>query len=424
MPRAVPDTSLAPSLTLAPGLGFTNLDGGRGIFPELCVEIDVTNAPTNSTRVWTDITADVRQLRYTVGGRNDELQQSQPGSLTVILANRDSKYDPSNGSGIGVKRRQWIRVRAAWNGTVYPRWQGIISVIDQAWPEAGIDGIATITAADAMKVANLYDLKGQTFSSQQSDARVSAVAALLGLATNILDSGASTLVAVGTAFGVGSPAATHLTDVETTENGLVYANMSGQIEFQSRHYRPLNEATPVATIGDNAGEIPYKESSHVVSDDAYISSVAYVTPTNSDGSTGTPQTATSSTSSTEYFPSTPANAQRTILSSDTNEALNCAEYIVNKYGDPSPRVPAVELGIRKSQWDIVLAATNSTRFTFKRRAANTFAEDVFVEQISEEIVPGSSWKTMFQLSPATDQAMWILGDSVNGVLGSTTRPGY
>lgn len=407
-------------------MSFHTIDDGRGIFPQLCVELDVTNKPTNSTRVWTDITTDVRRISYVVGGRNDELQQSQPGTLRVTLSNKNAKYDPTNASGIGIKKRQWIRVRAQWNSVVYPRWMGILQTIPQTWPEAGADAVVTLSAIDALGIANLYDLEGQTFSSQQSDQRVSAVATLLGLTATLDDSGASLIVAVSDALPPNSQASTHLTDIENTENGFVFADWNGAIVFQSRHYRALNSASSSGTLGDGAGEIPYKDNTEVVSDDAYIGNASYVTTTNADGSTGSTETAMNSASADDYFQSTPDVLRRTILSSDTNEALACAQFLVNKYADPSPRIPKIDLGMRKTtaQWATVLAAANSTRFTFKRRASNVISEDVFVEQVSEEIVPNTSWKTSFQLSPATDQAVWILGDSVNGVLGSTTALSY
>lgn len=410
---------------------FTIIDpdgtgASRWMFPRLKVEIDATNAPTNATRVWTDVTADIRSLKYTLAGRNDELQQTQPGTLQVVFSNPTAKYDPTNGSGLGIKRRQWIRVRAQWAGVTYARWQGIITGIAQTWPQAGEDAIATVTASDALKVANLFDLYGQTFSSQRSDLRASTVGSLLGVTVTALDNGASTLVASSTPYAVNSPASQHLTEIETTENGLIYADSGGGITFHSRHYRALNKTTSVGTIGDGAGEIPYRDAAQVAVDDAYICNVAYVTPTNPDGSTGSVQSATDSASESRYFPSSPSQLQRTILSSDTNEALSCAQYLVNRYGDPSPRIPAVEIaGSRAtSQWPAILGAANSTRFTFKRRAYNVISEDVFVEQISEEIVPNSAWKTTFQLSPAIDQAVWVLGSSVNSLLGQSTVVTY
>ncbi|MCC7045033.1 MAG: hypothetical protein IT183_14305, partial [Acidobacteria bacterium] len=45
---------------------------------------------------------------------------------------------------------------------------------------------------------------------------------------------------------------------------------------------------------------------------------------------------------------------------------------------------------------------------------------LFVEGVSEDI-GANSWTTSFTTSPADTTAVWILGDSTYGVLGSTTR---
>lgn len=395
-----------------------------GLLPSICVEIDVTNLPTSASRTWTDITTDIRVLSYKQGGRIDELQRNGIGTLTATVKNPASKYDPTYASGLGIKRGQWLRVRAQWAGVTYARWQGIVERVTLTWPEAGLDGVAVIQAADAMKVANLYDLAGNTFSSQTSSARVSSICALAGLTASIADTGVSTLVAISSALASGSMAGSQLQNVEQTENGQVFADASANIVFQSRNYRAQNLQTPVDTIGDNAGEIPYiGDGFEVGLDDVYIFNAVTVTPTNADGSTGTAQSASDTTSQGRYF-TRPYSRQ--IQVSSTTEALACAQYLANRYGDPDPRIASVETSTARatSKWPTILAAVNGTRFTVKRRATNTFTEDGHVEQIGETIVPGRSWRTVFQISPAADQAMWVLGDAVNGLLGQTTVLGY
>ena len=406
--------------------------GGVQILPLISVELDVTNAPTNPTRVWTDIAPDVRSLSFSRAGRQDELQRTQPGALTMTLGSKNAKYDPTNPSGIGIARTQWVRVQAQWAGVTYARWQGLIRTISQSWPQAGkVPSVVTVQATDAMMLLALYDLKGQTFPAQTTDERLSAICSLVGVTATLDDTGASTLIPQSTPFAKQSYADQHLQQVEQTENGLIFAGPDGAIHFQSRHYRLLNAQTSKATIGDTANTVSYRDSATVDADDQYLVNFVTVTPTNADGSLGADQIASDQTSETSHFSRSSPTIDRTILVSDPSETLACAQFLVEKYKEPSPRIPAAELigaqigRLAPSLWPKVLGANNSDRFTFQRSASgNTISQDCFIEKITERIVPGTSWDITFQLSPADAAFGWILGDPVYGLLGSTSSLTY
>lgn len=391
--------------------------GGRNPrYADLCVEIDFTNDPSDSTRVWTDVTEDVRELSYVLDGRNDALQRTSTGSLQMTLNNRAGDYDPTNASGAyypGVKRLRWIRVRSQWDGVEYPEWQGLIESWTQAWPEAGKDATVTVTAATALKALNLFDLGGRHYSAQRTDQRVSAVCADVGVA-GTFDTGISSVVDSGT-FTDGSSALSHLQDVEETENGRLFTTADALVTFQSRHYRLLNSSTSRGTIGDAAGEVPYRPASAaLVSDDQNIWNRAIVTP-----SGGTAETATDDTSIATYFERT---LTRSILTSDQSEARSAAQFLVGLYGDPAPKLPKLTLipVAAPAQWPTVLGLVNSNRVTFKRRAVAAITQDGFVEQKATRILPGILWDVDVQLSAAPDQAGWNLGDAVYGLLGEST----
>lgn len=384
--------------------------------PELLVEIDFTNNPTNATRAYTDVTADVRQLSYQSDGRNHELSRTDVGTLSAVLNNRHGHYDPTNPSSPrypGVKRKRWIRVSAVWAGVTYRRWTGLIESWSQEWPAFGKDATVQITASSALSVLNLFDLDGLSYVSQATGTRTGAVLTSAGVTSYSVDTGASTVVAVGP-FARDSPALAHLLDVEATENGRLFSKGDGAIQFQSRHYRLLNSSTPVGTIGDNVGEIRYR-TGRLDLDDADLWDEVEVTP-----SGGTPETASDAASKLSHFT---RRLNRDILSSSQSEALSAAQYLLSLYADPSPRIPQVELvgASDTGKWPQILTADVSDRFTWIRRAdAHTIEQDVFVERYSDTVAPGRDWRVTLQLSPADDQAGWLLGDATYSVLGSTT----
>ena len=398
---------------------WMSVDANRGNNPLISVQIDFTNDPTNPTRDWTDITSDVRAATWTRSGRSDELQTTQTGTLNLTLNNRTGTYDPQNTGSPhypGIKRLRWIRVSGMWNNTIYPRWTGLISSWNLAWPESGKDAIVNVTADDALKILNLYDLNGQDFTSAISSARAATVATLAGLPVTT-DTGISTIVDSGT-FTPQSWALTHLQDVEATENGRLFANAGGTIVFQSRHYRINNSGTPAGTVGDTPGMIPAK-TAELDYDDTHI-----YNPITTIANGGGTYTASNAAGTTSYF-SRPYS--RTLLTADAGEALECAQYLLGLYSDPLPRWPALTLLPQGATalWPAVLAIDNSSRLRWNRSASwGTITGDGFVEQISETVAPGMGWLTTVQLSPTQGQTGWVLQDATFGVLGSTTVLSY
>lgn len=387
--------------------------------PHLRVDVDFTNDPTNPTRVWTDVTHDVRgDIRLTRGGRNHVLQRSEGGSLALVLNNRHADYDPTNPDSPhypGVKRRRWIRVRARVGVTDYPRWQGVIEGWRQNWPGAGHDATVQVTASDATKVLALFDLEGLTFVAQTTGERVRAVLDAAGVTDYTVEDGETDIVAATDPFAQGSYALAHLLQVEESENGLLFAEGDGEIVFQGRHYRLLNSDEPVGVIGEAAGEIRYREGELDLGDDDLWTTVA-VTP---DG--GTAQVATDATAEDAHY-STRLN--RSILSSSEAEALSAAQWLLQRFADSAPRVPTIELigAADPDTWPLILSAGNSDRFTWRRVAeARTLEMDVFVERVADVISLGApDWRVLIDSSPVVDQQGWVLGDSTYSLLGETT----
>lgn len=390
--------------------------------PDLSVEIDFTTDPTTPIREWTDVTTDVRALAYARSGRSDPLQQTSTGSLSMTLNNRSGNYDPLNTTGAyypGVKRLRWMRVRARWNGIVYPRWQGVITTITPSWPGSH-DSVVDIQAADALTVLSLFDLGGLDLVAKLSGDRVTDVCDAAGL-VSVVDPGISTMVDTGT-ISTGSSALSHLQAVEETENGRVFADESGRIVFQDRHHRwpPSSKGT----IGDHAGEIPYRDVA-LTQDDSNVWNRAAVTTATPAGGTAVEVFATDPASQASYYART---LTRTLLTADATEAQSAAEYLVNLYGDPPAKLPLVTLlPVRDTaKWPTVLSAANGQQFTFRRRPTygGTITIDTFVEQVSDVVTPGEAWDISVQLTPGDGQQFWVLDDPVYSLLDSTTFLAY
>lgn len=396
--------------------------------PLLTVEIDFTNAPSNASRSWTDVTNYVRQVTLTRAGRNNALGRTEPGTLSMLLDNRDGRFDPTNTGGAyypNVTRMRWLRVTATWSGTAYRRFTGLTESWRLSWPEAGKDATAEVTAVDAMKVLNLQDMSGGLSGGLRTvDTWISAL-----IPTGIPKSlAAGDLVLPSISFTAATVAEVNedpLTNMlefiqsiaEDTECGLFFAAGDGTLTFQDRRWRwtNANSITSRATIGERAQDIPYTEG-ELTADDEYLWNTANIT-----SASGAVQNASDATSVTKYFART---YQRSVLAAD-QEAMAVAQRITQLYDDPPPRVPHVELVVAAdtSKWATVLSAVNSERFTFRRAATgHTISQDVFLERVSESITPGQDWRVAWDLSPAeAAPTEWILGTSQ---LGTNTNVAF
>jgi hypothetical protein len=359
----------------------------------------------------------VRGLDYSSSGRSDELQRSSTGSCTALFSNRGDVI-----TNLNIQKRQWIRIRSQWLGVTYAEWQGIIESIPRKWPSMGLDATLEVRASGIFKVLKLYPLDGTTRPAERGDQRVAAWAALAGLTMGPVSTDTDLLDAVTTPFSTGTDALSSATAVEESENGQLVETRDGLLSFQGRHWRLVNSATSLATFGEGASQIPYRDDVEYVDDDALIATTVTVTPL----SPGTPQVATDAAAAAARWNST---LTRDLLTSSNPIALAAAQWLLSFYSNPAPRLPqiSVELAAAAARGSglvaTLLGVNQSSRFTWKRNAPTAISVDVFVEQIHESIRPGS-WQMSFDLSPAGDLTGWVLGDATYGLLGQTTKLNY
>ncbi len=384
-------------------------------FPSLLVMLDITNDPTNSTRVWTNITAYVRECSLVRDGRSNETERTQTGSCSLLLDNRDGRFTPQNSASPyypNMKTTRWLQVRAIWQGTTYYRWTGIVELIANSWPGVGRDSVVEMQGSTALKVLNLTPLDGASYPAQPSGARVTAVVRTARLDTATVETGSASLPALAPEAGSGITALQHLQALEAEEQGIVFSTPTGVIAFQDRHHRL--GATTAGTIGDAAGEIRY-QNPMISTDDQLLFTSAH--RTTSDDETGS---ALDSTAGTLHFA---RDNTQTMLTDDVNEAQAAAEAFVFRYKEAPQRVSQVDImgSADPTKWATILSATNGNQYRFLRRypVAGTISQLVFLEQVAERMTPGPSWDTTWMLSPGTidsywNSVAWRVGDPVYG----------
>lgn len=213
-----------------------------------------------------------------------------------------------------------------------------------------------------------------------------------------------------------------LYEITETENGLLYADRNGTLVWEDRSSRYANQ-TPIAVFGDGGGaEIPYENLEYDFDPTYVYSETDLSRPGNL---TFAPQA--NSTAMTNYGQRILQQVLQVTSDFDLNQA---ALFYLSRYGNPKPRIRALTLnpGGNGNMWSTVLGLEISQRVTVKRRVNGVvMSADYYIERIShkadlEQDPP--SWTVDLQLSPVFISSAWVVGDSVYGVLGTTTVPVY
>jgi len=396
------------------------------VVPSIEVAVDFDNDPTAGTTTWTDVTP------YVVAYSRNPVRTNefdQPGVCTgqITLRNDDARFIPDNVAGpyFGkLKKLRRVRVRAQWGGVTYNRFWGYVDDWPQSWDEYGRDQSVTLQIKDGLTPLETFDLVGQDFPAvSASGSAVAQVLTAAGITARSLDTGQSPIPDSGTLSSTFALQRVH--DIAASENGVVFADGGGTIEFHDRRHRLTQSAVVQGTIGDAPGEIPYTNPQPLFGD------VWPIVTVTANG--GTLEMSTDAAGTASYYQRTLAfPPSGTYLVASQAEAKAATQYLVNRYAAPVTRVASVDLiGARSpSLWGPILNLDTSDRVIFRRRflsngtVAGTVQVDGFVEGYGETVKIGESWVVSVPISPADLQSYWLAGDAVYGLAGETTRAGY
>lgn len=107
--------------------------------------------------VWEDITTHVKSITYR-RGRQRLLDRFETGTATIVLDNRDRRFDPTYTAGpyfgqlLPMRR---FRIRAQHNNATYPRFDGYVENWAQTYEKSDTNAECVVTVSDAFKVLAL-----------------------------------------------------------------------------------------------------------------------------------------------------------------------------------------------------------------------------------------------------------------------------
>ena len=206
---------------------------------------------------------------------------------------------------------------------------------------------------------------------------------------------------------------TLLSNVVTTEAGNHYVRADGTVVFEQRSTR-YDQLNPTFTFGSNVagGEFPFADLGFDFDLD-HVANQAEITI----NASGQVITVPSAASQAQYGTLT---LQRTINVVNQQEAVDAANYTVNRYNQPQLRVDSITLapsryspdgGVTFPLWAVCGQLEISTRIRINMRPLGQplIQFDGFVEQVNWTVDPDSGDTLLVaQVSPADLNLYWVL----------------
>lgn len=372
--------------------------------------------------VWTDVAGYVRTFRTQRGSTRAEgpVLRYDAGTATVVLDNRDRRFDPANldgpyvsGGATEVTPMRAMRIRAVWDGSTYDLWRGFADGWEFSYKQPSYADV-TLTGTDGFKVlaANDRAAVAATGSGEDAGARVNRILNSAGWSsTDRVVSIGDTTVQATTLDG---PALDELQLTADTEVGELYCDGAGRLVFRNRKgiLEDARSNTSQATFGGGSG-LRYSDVTPQY-DDTGLANVVRITAVD-----GTEQTVEDATSETAYLVHTYTRSGL-IMQTDA-EALSYAGFVKYMAKDPELRFATIVIRPQRDPDNLypqVLDREIGDRITIICQPpgeGDPIIRDVFIRGIQHEVTV-ESWVTTWTLQSATRYSFLVLDNSALGEL--------
>lgn len=263
----------------------------------------------------------------------------------------------------------------------------------------------------APQVQALHAASFDTFPTERTDERIARIIADYGYTLTDLEEGQTEI------SGPNSPLNTTVLEgiqiAADTEFGQFFMAPNGDARFHDRHYRLIEQSTPIASFDASKYRVlePETDDELVANDIRVATSESGMPFIATDGPASDP-----ATSQGRYGHRT---LERTIYPDNELEGYDFAHYLKGLYAEPSTRVPKIffRLGKDTTLWATVLAAEIGNRYNvILPLEGDDLDQDVYLEAINMTINAQTlEWDVDWQLSPAAAQQFFQWGVSEWGI---------
>lgn len=390
---------------------------------------------------WSDLSSFARSGSVTRAATRQQgpVWSYQPGTASVVLNNKDGRFDPDNLSGpyvaAGITQltaRVPVRVRATWAGVTY----GLFSGFANSWvPEdggnyAGRYAEATVSAADGQRVLAGITLPAVSPSGAGTLAgnRVDSILDLAGWYTGAAYRDLRPGHTAVQAYAGGDTAWNLMQAAADADIGELYVNGSGQVVFRDRRsiLTDSRSNAPQAVFGDSIGTVQADGAEQAyrtvtrARDDATLANDVQATRAG-----GSLQQARDAASIARYlFPRSYARSD--LILQDDATALNWAQWVLYVSKSDEDRFDSLVLFPLRdpaSLWPQALGREVGDRVQVWRRppgVSSPVVKDCFIRGISHQwSVSPASWVTTWTLQDASKYGSFLTLDNPTlGALGA------
>ena len=360
-----------------------------------------------------DLTPNVRNITIE-RGRNVQSDTYIAGTAVVRVLDPDSYFNPQNTSspyyGYLVPLRK-IRIAATTETTQHFLFSGYTTEYRYTYPQGQETGYVDIYVADAFRLFNLaqVDTVADATAGQYTGTRIGKILDAINFPASMRT------MATGQSQCIADPATLRtslaaIKNVEFSEQGAFYIDVSGTAVFKDRHEVISSIADTPIEFNQTTG-IPYKNLVFAF-DDKLIINQAQMTRYG-----GTAQFAQNDASVTKYFPHQ-YSAQDLVIDTDAN-ALNIAATYVATRAETTIRIDAMTVDLLDTAVPtdtmIGLDYFDVVKITNVQPDGSTIVKTLQVQGLAWNISPNSMTCTVTTLEPITDG--FVIGSTERGIIG-------
>ena len=363
---------------------------------------------------WNSVAADSYLARWN-RGRQTERDEHEVGTMSLSLRNVHGDYWPTATNAPGAGHQ--IRLRAAFAGTTYDLFRGVIESWD---PTIRGDRVPRIlaTGVDNRRQLNRADVSTGSggFPSERTDLRVGRVlnAASWPAAWRRIDQGQETMTAA--AADTTAKASEFMRQADEVEFGQLYVAADGDLVFRARN--ALADA-PAITLGPD--DVPAFDPDFEYTD-RHVANRVTVTRTG-----GTPQVA-NDTASQARFGIVPLDLSDLALTTNA-AASGLAQARLSARATPGMELrrltlrPSIDPAVL---YPAILGTDIGASVAVHWDDADGLMQNYRLEGVEIEVTTtphgGPTWSATWRLGIAADpETFWLLGVAGSSELGDTTR---